>query len=101
MTVALFRIGERTGVGRDPGLLLIDSPATQEAVDRDVAEILRDIQAVCDELPGLQIITTSADPELASEAPSSGPPHHGAEGHFGLVSLRDVIDAHLDAAGPA
>ena len=100
LTVALFRIGERTGVGRHPGLLLIDSPATQEAVDRDVAEILRDIQAVCDELPGLQIITTSADPETGVSGPSSGPPHHGAEGHFGLVSLRDVIDAHLDAAGP-
>jgi hypothetical protein len=67
LTVALFRIGQRSGVGRHPGLLLIDSPATQEAVDRDVAQILRDIQAVCDEQPGLQIITTSANPDLVAQ----------------------------------
>jgi hypothetical protein len=58
--IALLRVGERLGVGRHPGLLLIDSPGGEEMVEGDVAAILGELETVCHELPTLQIVCATA-----------------------------------------
>jgi hypothetical protein len=57
--IALLRIGTEQGVGRHPGLLLIDSPGGEEMVDEDVAAILRELSAVTEQIPELQLIVAT------------------------------------------
>ena len=65
--VALLRIGQTQGIGRFPGLLLIDSPGSEEMVEADAAEILGELVKICDEVPSLQVIVATARPELIKE----------------------------------
>lgn len=58
--IALLRVGQERGVGRHPGLLLIDSPGGEEMVEGDVGAILREVVAVCEQLPDLQLICATA-----------------------------------------
>jgi len=58
--IALLRVGQEQGVGRHPGLLLIDSPGGEEMVEGDVAAVLREVVAVCEQLPDLQLICATA-----------------------------------------
>lgn len=60
VVIALIRLGETQGIGRHPGLLLIDSPGSQETSEQDVTQILRELVEVCKEVSHLQIITASA-----------------------------------------
>lgn len=60
VVIALLRLGEQQGVGRHPGLLLIDSPGREEMIEHDVSEILAQLRRLTDELPHLQVITASA-----------------------------------------
>lgn len=58
--IALLRVGQERGVGRHPGLLLIDSPGGEEMAVGDVAAILHELAAVCEQLPDLQLICATA-----------------------------------------
>ncbi|HEY2202079.1 MAG TPA: hypothetical protein VGH56_09325, partial [Solirubrobacteraceae bacterium] len=60
--VAMLRIGERRGVGRHPGLILIDSPGDEEVVDENLAEMLRELDRLAGELEHLQVFVASAKP---------------------------------------
>ncbi|MGP3951180.1 hypothetical protein [Streptomyces sp. 7N604] len=64
--LALLRVGQKHG-GRHPGLLLIDSAGAQEMIPTDLAETLQQLQAICDETDGLQIIAATANRDLARE----------------------------------
>ncbi len=66
--LALLRVGEETGVGRHPGLLLLDSAGAQETIDVDVAEVLSQLKDICEETAGLQVITATAKRDLATAA---------------------------------
>ena len=65
--IGLLRIGMQLGIGRFPGLLLIDSPGSEEMVDADAAEILNEIAAISAEQVGLQVIVATARPELIGD----------------------------------
>lgn len=65
--VGMLRIGHRLGIGRFPGMLLIDSPGSEEMVRPDAAEIVSELRALCDELDGLQVIVASARPDLLTD----------------------------------
>lgn len=65
--VGLLRIGQELGIGRFPGLLLIDSPGSEEMVEADAAEILGELVKICAELRSLQIIVATARPELIED----------------------------------
>jgi len=58
--IALLRVANRLGVGRHPGIVLIDSPGGEEMVEGDLAAILRELASVCGELPELQLIVATA-----------------------------------------
>ncbi|MDQ1245769.1 MAG: hypothetical protein QG597_136 [Actinomycetota bacterium] len=60
--VALLRIGARAGVGSHPGLLLLDSPGSDELTVHDEATLLEELDSLKTELPGLQVVIASAEP---------------------------------------
>ncbi|MFI1510840.1 MULTISPECIES: cell envelope integrity protein TolA [Streptomyces] len=64
--LALLRVGKETGVGRHPGLLLLDSAGAQETIDVDLAEVLSQLKDICEETSGLQVITATAKRDLAT-----------------------------------
>jgi hypothetical protein len=68
VVVALLRIGHRHGIATHPGLLLIDSPRSEEVQDDDAAALLTALEKVCVETPGLQILVTTADEALVRRA---------------------------------
>jgi hypothetical protein len=70
--VGLLRIGEELGIGRFPGLLLIDSPGSEEMVETDAAEILGELVKICAELMSLQVIVATARPELIEDVVADG-----------------------------
>ncbi|ETA51220.2 hypothetical protein [Ponticoccus alexandrii] len=59
--VALLRVGQERGLGRHPGLLIIDSPAAEEVSPDDLTAVLSELQAISHETAGLQIIIGSAN----------------------------------------
>jgi hypothetical protein len=59
--IALLRIGQQRGIGRHPGLLLIDSPGAEETSDHDLASLLAELCAIGRELPDLQILVATAN----------------------------------------
>lgn len=70
--LAMIQVGERRGVGRHPGWIMIDSPAAQEIAPEDLRELLSGLKDVRDELPHLQIfvagITSNAMIESIPES---------------------------------
>jgi hypothetical protein len=70
--LAMIQVGERRGVGRHPGWIMIDSPAAQEIAPEDLRELLSGLNDVRDELPHLQIfvagITSNAMIESIPES---------------------------------
>lgn len=65
--IALIRVGQRRGVGRHPGLLLIDTPGGEEMEDADVAAILEQMGVLAAETDNLQIICATARAEQVRE----------------------------------
>jgi len=61
VVVALLRIGHRHGIATHPGLLMIDSPRSEEVQDDDAAALLMALEQLCIETPGIQILVTTAD----------------------------------------
>ena len=59
--VALIRVGQERGLGRHPGLLIVDSPAAEEVSPDDLTAVLSELQAIARETEGLQIIIGSAN----------------------------------------
>ncbi len=59
--VALLRVGQERGLGRHPGLLIVDSPAAEEVSSDDLTAVLSELQAISRETTGLQIIIGSAN----------------------------------------
>lgn len=62
--LAVIGAGEARGVGRHPGLLLIDSPAAQEVAQKDLDELISGLSEISGELAHLQVFVAS----LASPA---------------------------------
>lgn len=58
--IALLRIGKRLGVGRHPGLLLVDSPGSQETDETNLEAFLKELRTIADKEVGLQVFVSSA-----------------------------------------
>ena len=70
VVVALLRVAHKFGVGRHPGLLLIDSIGAEETEPGNLAEFMRELGAVTSEL-GIQTIVASARPEILTHVPAN------------------------------
>jgi hypothetical protein len=64
VVVAMLRVGQDRGVGRHPGLLIIDSPAAEETNDNDAGVIMDNLHQITEIVPGLQVIAATARPSL-------------------------------------
>lgn len=64
--IGLLRVGTARGVTTHPGLLLIDSVAAEEVTEVPARTLIAELQAIAEELPDLQVIVTTAQPELVS-----------------------------------
>lgn len=53
--LAMIEIAEEQGIGRHPGLLMIDSPAAQEVSPVDVDHLIAGLQTVSTKLPHFQV----------------------------------------------
>lgn len=53
--LAMIEIAEDRGIGRHPGLLMIDSPAAQEVSPEDVDHLVTGLQEVSGKLPHMQV----------------------------------------------
>ncbi len=53
--IALVRIARDHGVGRHPGLLLIDSPGNEEVAQENLVDMLDELKNVTTETGGLQM----------------------------------------------
>lgn len=71
ISLAAVEVAKRRGHGRHPGLLIIDSPASEEVVNKDFEQMLDSVSAAAKDIGGVQIIIgTIARP--AVEAVVSG-----------------------------
>lgn len=61
--IALISIAEKKGIGRHPGLLLIDSPGSEEMVEDDVSQLISGLVELTQELPHLQVIVAATSSE--------------------------------------
>ncbi|MZD05856.1 hypothetical protein GTW43_12270 [Streptomyces sp. SID5785] len=64
VVIALLRVGRRYGVSTHPGLLLIDSPKSEEMQSDDARKLFTELASVAAE-SDLQVVITTADFELA------------------------------------
>ncbi len=80
--LAMIQVGERRGVGRHPGLIMIDSPAAQEVAPEDLRELLSGLKTVCEELPHLQIFVAGMTSKAMSDHIPSGRRREAANGGY-------------------
>jgi hypothetical protein len=64
VVIALLRVGRRYGVSTHPGLLLIDSPKSEEMQSADARKLFTELATVAAE-SDLQVVITTADFDLA------------------------------------
>ncbi|MFF5265026.1 hypothetical protein ACFY4C_39595 [Actinomadura viridis] len=62
--IALLRVSAARDVVAHPGLLLIDSVAAEEVTQVPARTLIAELQTIADELPNLQVVLTTAQPEL-------------------------------------
>jgi hypothetical protein len=62
--LAMISVGTQLGVGRYPGLLVIDSPAAQEVTATDLAQLMAGLQEVALEHEQLQVFIASIASEV-------------------------------------
>lgn len=69
--IALMRVGKREGVGRHPGLLFIDSPASEEIGEKDLSQMLEALMEVAAEAD-IQIFVATAHATLLKKTLNEG-----------------------------
>ncbi|WP_421762158.1 ATP-binding protein [Devosia sp.] len=70
VSLAAVEVAKRRGHGRHPGLLVIDSPASEEVVDTDFEQMLDSVSSVVSEMADVQVIIgTTARPSVLGVVP--------------------------------
>ncbi|WP_374497311.1 hypothetical protein [Vogesella indigofera] len=54
-TLAMIQVAEQSGIGRHPGVLLVDSVGSHEVVNEDVSQIVTGLAKLSESLPTIQI----------------------------------------------
>jgi len=70
--LAIIEAAEKRGLGRHPGLLMIDSPAAQEVSPHDVAELVAGLRSVTKEISHLQVFVAGVtSPAITANVPTA------------------------------
>mgnify|MGYP003672604573 CR=1 FL=1 len=59
--IALLRVGPQLGIGRHPGLLIIDSPGKEEVAKVNLEALLAELRKISKEMEGLQVIVAGTN----------------------------------------
>lgn len=82
-TLAMLKIAEEEGVGRHPGLLLIDSPKSNEMIDKDYAMLIEGLMGLTEEMKTVQVIFTGiAQPVVLGLIPEDHRLHAKGEAYL-------------------
>lgn len=69
--LAMISVAEAQGVGRHPGLLMIDSPGAQEIAAKDLEELISGLEEVSKEFKHLQVfVAAMASPAIKKHVPA-------------------------------
>jgi transcription elongation factor Elf1 len=69
--LAMIRVAEEKGVGRHPGLLMIDSPGAQEVARKDLDELISGLEEASKEFGHLQVfIAAMSSPAIVKHVPT-------------------------------
>ncbi len=60
-TIAIITVAERRGLGRHPGLLLIDSPGANEMVGQDYASLVAGLAELVEEIGHIQVFVAAVN----------------------------------------
>jgi transcription elongation factor Elf1 len=80
--LAMLEIGEQKGVGRHPGLLMIDSPAAQEVSQADLEALVSGLQSVAKDIPHCQIFVAGRSSEAITDHVPSANRREAVDGGF-------------------
>jgi hypothetical protein len=70
--LAMIETAEKRGVGRHPGLLMIDSPAAQEVSQDDLDQLVLGLQSISEEIPHLQVFVSGmSSPAITQHVPAA------------------------------
>jgi DNA-directed RNA polymerase subunit M/transcription elongation factor TFIIS len=65
--LAMLEVGESKGVGRHPGLLMIDSPGAQEVSQADLEALISGLQAVSEEIAHCQVFVAARSSDAITQ----------------------------------
>jgi hypothetical protein len=80
--LAMLEIGEQKGVGRHPGLLMIDSPGAQEVSQADLDALISGLQSVAKDIPHCQIFVAARSSEAITDHVPSANRQEAVDGGF-------------------
>ena len=80
--LAMLEIGEQKGVGRHPGLLMIDSPGAQEVSQADLDALVSGLQSVAKDIPHCQIFVAGRSSEAITDHVPSPHRREAVDGGF-------------------
>ncbi len=66
-TLAMIKIAEQRGIGRHPGLLLIDSPGAAEMVEKDYAALVAGLKQLTGDIPHTQVFMAAIDSDVVRQ----------------------------------
>lgn len=70
--LAMIKVAEKQGVGRHPGLLMIDSPGAQEVAREDLDQLVGGLEEVSKEFGHLQVfVAAMSSPSVVAHVPEA------------------------------
>ncbi len=65
--LAMLEVGESRGVGRHPGLLMIDSPGAQEVSQKDLEALVSGLQSISANIPHCQVFVAGRSSDAITQ----------------------------------
>lgn len=82
-TLAMIHVAEDSGIGRHPGVLLLDSVGSAEVVNEDVSQIVAGLGTLSESLPTIQIfIAGIANHAILSHVPRGNVVENRSDGYL-------------------
>lgn len=82
-TLAMIHVAEDSGIGRHPGVLLLDSVGSHEVVNEDVSQIVAGLGKLSESLPTIQVFLAGIENEaILSHVPCENVVRNRADGYL-------------------
>ncbi|MBO9127931.1 MULTISPECIES: hypothetical protein [unclassified Rhizobium] len=82
-TLAMIHVAEESGIGRHPGVLLLDSVGSAEVVNEDVSQIIEGLARLSESLPTVQVFLAGIENDaILSHVPCDNVVKNRADGYL-------------------